>query len=81
MAELQWEGGMYSLSDEEFAAALDVAVPCFDDLVARGEIEEWSVPFEVTHAACFEGRNWYNVFDDDAYNERVAACIDGVSGE
>lgn len=81
MAELQWEGGMYTLSDEEFAAVLDVAVPCFADLLARGEIEEWDVPFEATHADCFERRNWYNVFDDDAYNERVAACLDGGSGE
>lgn len=77
LAEMTWEGGIYSATDEEFAAALEVAVPCFGALVERGELEEWMVPFEVIHADCFEGRNWYTEFEDDAYNERVSACIDG----
>ena len=55
------------------AAALEVAVPCFQALVDAGEIEEWMVPFEVENADCFEGRNWYTEFDDDAYNDRVDA--------
>lgn len=75
LAELSWEGGLYSATDEEFAAALDVAVPCFQELVERGELEEWAVPFEVQYAECFEGRNWYNEFDDDEYNARVDACM------
>lgn len=75
LAELSWEGGLYTASDAEFAATLEVAVPCFEALVAGGEIEEWMLPFEVLYAECFEGRNWYDEFDDDAYNERVDACI------
>ncbi|HSJ90753.1 MAG TPA: hypothetical protein VK917_01720, partial [Ilumatobacter sp.] len=75
LAEFTWEGGLYSATDAEFAAALDTAVPCFRALVDGGEIEEWMLPFEVQHAECFEGRNWYTEFDDDAYNERVDACI------
>lgn len=75
LAELSWEGGLYSATDEDFAAALEAAVPCFRSLVDRGEIEEWMLPFEVRYAACFEGRNWYTEFEDDAYNERVDVCI------
>lgn len=77
LAEIWWEGGLWSASDEEFAAALDVAVPCFGALVDSGELDEWMMPFEVEHADCFEGRNWYNEYDDDAYLARVDACIYG----
>jgi hypothetical protein len=75
LAELTWEGGLYSATDEEFAAALEIAVPCFQALVDSGELEEWMVPFEVSYAECFEGRNWYTEFDDDEYNDRVDACM------
>lgn len=77
LAELTWEGGLYRATDEEFAAALDASVPCFRSLVDGGEIDEWMLPFEVRYADCFEGRNWYTEFEDDAYNERVDACISG----
>jgi hypothetical protein len=78
LAELNWEGGLYRATDAEFAAALEVAVPCFRDLVDRGELEDWMLPFEVRYADCFEGRNWYTEFDDDEYNGRVDACIDDI---
>ncbi|MFP5486697.1 MAG: hypothetical protein ACLGHQ_00120, partial [Acidimicrobiia bacterium] len=45
LAELSWEGGLYGVTDEEFAKALETAVPCFRGLVERGEIEEWMLPF------------------------------------
>ena len=75
LAELTWEGGLTSATDEEFAAALETAVPCFQALVDSGELEDWMLPFEVSYAECFEGRNWYTEFDDDEYNARVDACI------
>jgi hypothetical protein len=78
LAELTWEGGLYSATDAEFAAAVDAAAPCFEALVASGEIEDWMVPFEVLYADCFEGRNWYTEFDDDEYNARVDACMDAA---
>lgn len=78
LAELTWEGGLYSATDAEFATAIEAAVPCFAALVTNGEIEEWMVPFEVLYADCFEGRNWYTEFDDDEYNARVDACMDAA---
>lgn len=78
LAELSWEGGLYSASDAEFAAALEAAAPCFRALVDTGEIEEWMLPFEIQYAECFEGRNWYTEFDDTEYNDRVDACIDAT---
>jgi hypothetical protein len=78
LAELTWEGGFYDATDAEFTATLETAAPCFRALVDSGEVEEWMLPFEVLHAECFEGRNWYTEFADDAYNDRVDACIAGV---
>lgn len=75
LAEMTWEGHLYSATDAEFVAALEVAVPCFQALVDSGAIEEWMVPFEVAFADCFEDRNWYTEFDDDEYNARVDDCI------
>lgn len=82
LAEVSWSGDVYGLSDEEFVAVVGGAVECFQNLIASGELEEWEVPFEVTYFDCFENRNWFNVFGDDEYNDRVSACIDGwaVSG-
>jgi hypothetical protein len=74
VAAAYWEGyGL--LGDEEFFALVDAARPCFLDLVARGEIEEWQLGYEYTKPECFEGRNWYAVFDDPAYDERFTACV------
>lgn len=80
IAELSWQGGWYELSDEEFTAAMLVAVPCFDALVASGELPRWVLPFEVLYFDCFEGRNWFTEFEAD-YNDRVSACIDATPVE
>ncbi len=75
-----WGGGMYSLPDEEFIAAAEAAQPCFLDLVDRGEVSEFELPTEISHLECFEGRNWYTVFDDTEYDERYYECISGDTG-
>ncbi len=37
------------------------------------------LPTEIAKLECFEGRNWYNVFNDPAYDERYYACVGVVS--
>ena len=81
LAEVLWSGGVYELDDAAFTATLAPAVECFEGLVASGRLEAWEVPFEVTYFPCFENRNWYTVFDDDEYNERVATCMDAGPGD
>lgn len=73
-AEVAWSGAVYELADDEFIAAAEAARPCFLGLVDRGEIEAWELPAEIAHLECFEGRNWYRVFDDPEYDARFEAC-------
>ena len=40
LAELGWNGEYYSLADAEFAATVEEASPCFQELVASGEADE-----------------------------------------
>ncbi len=47
---------------------------CFLDLVAAGSIDRWELPEEIAYLQCFEGRNWYQVFDDPDYDARFEAC-------
>jgi hypothetical protein len=74
-----WGGQAQSLPDADFIAAAEAARPCFLDLVDQGLIEDWQLPNEITHLECFEGRNWYNTFDDPAYDERYYACLEGAA--
>lgn len=73
-----WAGAMYSLSDEEFIGAAEAARPCFLDLVEQGLVSEYELPTEIAYLECFEGRNWYNVFDDPDYDERYFECLDAA---
>lgn len=75
-AELRWSGDVYGLPDDEFVAAVTPVSECFLDLVERGEISILELPNEVAFLDCFEGRNWFQVFDDPEYDERYYACID-----
>ena len=75
--QANWGGGVQSLPDAEFIAAAEAARPCLLDLVDHGLIEDWELPNEISHLECFEGRNWYNTFDDPAYDERYYACLEG----
>ena len=72
-----WGGAVYSLPDEEFIAAAEAARPCFLDLVERGVVSEYELPTEISHLECFEGRNWYNIYDDPEYDQRYYDCLDG----
>lgn len=71
-----WGGGTYSLGDDEFIAAAEAARPCFLDLLDQGLVDEYELPTEIAYLECFEGRNWYNVFDDPEYDERYFDCLD-----
>jgi hypothetical protein len=73
LTTILWEGGVYGMSDEEFTSTMSAARPCYDQLVADG-FEEWAVPYEVASLDCFEGRNPYQVFDDEGYTDRVFDC-------
>jgi hypothetical protein len=78
-AETSWNGGLYSMSDADFVAAVEAVRPCFLALVEAGTIEEYELPSEIAHLECFEGRNWYNVFDDPEYDTRYYACLDAAN--
>jgi hypothetical protein len=78
-AEASWSGALYSMSDADFVAAVEAARPCFLALVAAGTIDQYELPTEVAHLECFEGRNWYNVFDDAEYDARYYACLDAAN--
>jgi hypothetical protein len=74
VAEPYWRGYAV-LTDEEFLSVVEAATPCFLQLVDDGLLDEFDLSYEYTHLECFEGRNWYAVFDDPAYDDRFFACI------
>lgn len=74
-ADVSWSGELYSMSDADFTAAVEAARPCFLALVAAGTLDQYEVPTEIAHLECFEGRNWYNTFDDSEYDDRYYDCI------
>ncbi len=76
-AELRWSSEVYGLSDDEFIAAVTPASECFLGLVESGQVSLFELPNELAYLDCFEGRNWYQVFDDPDYDDRYYACIDG----
>lgn len=73
VGEPYWNGDVYSMSDEEFTAFATGAAPCFQQKVADGTITEFELPYELSRPDCLEGRNWYNVTDQD-YMDRVFSC-------
>jgi hypothetical protein len=80
-ADIRWSGALYSLPDAEFIAAVEAARPCFMALVESGQIQQYELPSEIANLECFEGRNWYNVFDDPEYDERYYACLEAAFAE
>jgi hypothetical protein len=71
--EPYWSGQVYSMSDEEFTAFATAAASCFQKYVADGTISEFELPYELSRPDCLEGKNWYNVNDED-YTSRVFDC-------
>ncbi|MCB0968952.1 MAG: hypothetical protein KDB37_19135, partial [Ilumatobacter sp.] len=76
LTEVLWSGDVYSMSDDEFTATMTAAAPCFEALLAEG-YDRWLIPYEVANLECFEGRNPYQVFDED-YTDRLFECAYGV---
>jgi hypothetical protein len=74
VGEKYWSGEIYSMSDEDFTAFATAAAPCFQKYVADGTISEFELPYELSRPDCLEGKNWYNVIDDDDYGTRVFEC-------
>jgi hypothetical protein len=75
----RWSGELYQLSDADFIAAVEESRPCFLALLDSGEVGEFDLPSEILHLECFEGRNWFSVFDDPEYDERYYACVAAAS--
>jgi hypothetical protein len=73
VGEQYWTGEVYSMTDEEFIAFGTAAEPCFQKYVDDGTIFDFELPYELSHPDCLEGKNWYNVSDQD-YTERVFEC-------
>ena len=72
--DLYFNGDVYAMEDEAFTAFAIGVAPCFQKYVADGTISEFELPYELARPDCLEGRNWYNVADQD-YMDRVFACV------
>jgi hypothetical protein len=55
----------FDATDAEFTALVTAAGACFDGHVAAGELDEFSVPYDVTSPECWGGKNPY-LLDGDA---------------
>jgi hypothetical protein len=73
-AEAHWEG-YFLMDDAEFLALVEEARPCFLQLVEDGRLESFDVPLAMSDPECFEGRNWFAVFDDPDYDDRFFECV------
>jgi hypothetical protein len=73
-AEAHWNG-YFALDDDEFIALVTESRPCFLALVDAGELDPFDVPLAMSDVECFEGRNWFAVFDDPEYDDRFFDCV------
>ena len=73
-AEAHWNG-YFALDDDEFIALVTESRPCFLALVDSGELDQFDVPLAMSDPECFEGRNWFAVFDDPEYDDRFFDCV------
>jgi hypothetical protein len=78
VSDVYWDQ-VYSLPDDEFTAMITAASPCFVDLVARGEIEAFAVPYELLAPQCAGGLNIYTVTEEQSagFYDCAALAIDG----
>jgi hypothetical protein len=77
LADVYWSGDYTSLPDAEFTAILEETAPCFQQLVADGELSEDDLPLELSHPECLEGRNWFTAIEDEVYSDAVFQCAFG----
>ena len=75
----RWTGELYSMDDATFVSTVEGVRQCFLDKLAAGELEDYELPSEIVYFDCFEGRNWYNTFDDPDYDTRYYACVDAAA--
>ena len=73
VGEVYWTGDIYGMTDSEFTHFATAAAPCFKKYVDDGTISSFELPYELSRPECLEGKNWYNVTDDD-YSNRVIEC-------
>ncbi|CAN5568052.1 hypothetical protein BH23ACT3_BH23ACT3_07170 [soil metagenome] len=73
-AEAHWDG-YFQMDDDEFIALVEQARPCFLQLVESGQLEGLDVPLAMSDPECFEGRNWFAVYDDPDYDDRFFECV------
>jgi hypothetical protein len=73
-AEAHWDG-YFQMDDDEFIALVERARPCFLELVETGQLDSFDVPLAMSDPECFEGRNWFAVFDDPEYDDRFFDCV------
>lgn len=76
VAELYWSA-VYSMSDADFTSMVTAASPCFLDLIARGELDSYEVPYELVAPQCLEGINWY-LSSDTEYTDRFFSCAEAA---
>jgi hypothetical protein len=76
VGEQYYTGDVYTMSDEDFTAFATAAAPCFQKYIDDGTIDTFELPYELSRPDCLEGKNWYNVSDDD-YSTRVFDCVTG----
>ena len=74
VAEIGWSGEYYSLPDAEFVALVEEVAPCFQDVLAAGQVEESDLPYEIVSPQCLEGRNWYTQ-TDEAWIDDFDDCV------
>jgi hypothetical protein len=77
LADVFWSGDYTSLPDADFTAIIEETAPCFQQLVASGELDESELPLELSHPQCLDGRNWYTAIEDEEYSDAVYDCAFG----
>lgn len=64
----------WDLSDAAYTELMESAASCFEDAIARGEIDEFEVPAEYLRPDCAEGLNpWAS--SDEEFFDRWLDCI------
>lgn len=76
-ADAYWSGDYYSLADAEFVALVNQVAPCFQALVASGEMSEFDLPPEIAHPECLKDRNPYAPDAEDQVLDDFLDCAYG----
>jgi hypothetical protein len=77
LADVFWSGDYTTLPDADFTAIIEETAPCFQQLVASGEVDEDDLPLELSHPECLDGRNWFTAIEDEEFSDAVFECAFG----